>query len=91
MPVIHLRVVGKVQGVGFRWFVCDRAASLGLAGWVRNTSDGDVEVAASGDASELEAITRMVGRGPSAARVDAVHQISPPPGTRYPTPFQIAP
>ena len=89
MPVIHLRVSGKVQGVGFRFFVCDRAEELGVAGWVKNTRDGDVEVAASGESAALDALESAVGRGPSGARVTAVHRVPSPDGTTYPSPFRI--
>jgi len=89
MAVVHLRVAGKVQGVGFRWFVCERAAELGVSGWVRNTSTGDVEVAASADAAKLALLEAAVRRGPTGSRVTAVHQVSPPDGTSYPTPFRI--
>lgn len=89
MPVLHLRVQGKVQGVGFRWFVCDRAIELGVAGWVRNTSHGDVEVAASGSSESLQKLESVVGRGPSSARVESVHRIPAPDGATYPDPFRI--
>ena len=89
MPVIHLRVVGKVQGVGFRWFVCERAEELGLSGWVRNTRAGDVEVAASGDEEKLAQLEAAVSRGPSGASVQRVEHMPPPSGTAYPSPFRI--
>lgn len=89
MPVIHLRVVGKVQGVGFRWFVRERAVALGVAGWVRNISSGEVEVAASGDSSKLAILEAVVARGPDGANVTAVHRVTPPGGTPYPSPFRI--
>jgi acylphosphatase len=89
MPVIHLRVEGKVQGVGFRWFVCELAAELGVAGWVRNMSTGDVEVAASGAPERLAELESAVKRGPTGAHVTAVHRVSPPAGTSYHTPFRI--
>jgi acylphosphatase len=89
MPVIHLRVVGRVQGVGFRWFVCERAEELGVSGWVRNTSAGDVEVAASGDEAALGHLEAAVRRGPAGARVQRVEHVSPPSGTSYPSPFRI--
>src|ERR1700722_7577787 len=48
--VRHYLIQGRVQGVGFRWFVHQEAAGLGLRGWVRNTEDGHVEVVAAGEA-----------------------------------------
>lgn len=89
MPVIHLRVAGRVQGVGFRWFVCKRARELGIAGWVKNTKAGDVEVAASGDSSDLALLEKAIARGPSGADVTAVHPLPPPTDGTYPTPFKI--
>jgi acylphosphatase len=89
MAVIHLRVVGRVQGVGFRWYVCERAAELGVSGWVKNTSTGDVELAASGDDSQLAQLERAVSRGPSGAQVTAVHRLPSPADASYPSPFRI--
>ena len=51
--VRHFLVKGRVQGVGFRWFVQREACQLGLRGWVRNTADGDVEVMAAGGEEQL--------------------------------------
>lgn len=78
-----------MQGVGFRWFVCDRAVEFGILGWVRNTESGDVEVAASGEPPQLSAFESAVGRGPTGAIVTAVHRLPPPDGTSYPSPFRI--
>jgi acylphosphatase len=89
MPAIHLEVVGRVQGVGFRWFVCDRARALGVDGWVRNAPSGEVEIAASGDSAKLELFERAVVRGPAGARVTSVHRLPPPTGMSYPSPFRI--
>jgi acylphosphatase len=89
MPVIHLKVVGRVQGVGFRWFVCKRARELGIAGWVKNTKSGDVEVAASGESSVLALLETAVARGPSGANVTGVHQLPSPTDGTYPMPFKI--
>ena len=49
--LLHFLIQGRVQGVGFRWFVQREASELDLRGWVRNTEDGDVEVVAAGDAA----------------------------------------
>lgn len=89
MPVIHLRIVGQVQGVGFRWFVYERASELGVAGWVKNTPTGDVELAASGDEAKLSLLESAVARGPAGARVSSVHRLQPASGTTYPSPFRI--
>jgi acylphosphatase len=72
MPAIHLSIVGRVQGVGFRWFVRVAARRLGLSGWVRNREDGTVEVAASGPAEKLAEFRRHVSRGPDGAEVTDV-------------------
>jgi acylphosphatase len=89
MAAIHLRVAGKVQGVGFRWFVRVKAVELGVSGWVKNTSSGDVEVAASGDEAKLALLEAAVGRGPNGAIVQHVERVTPPSATSYPSPFRI--
>ena len=70
--VLHFLVKGRVQGVGFRWFVHREASELDLRGWVRNTEDGDVEVVAAGDADGLAELRRSLHRGPRGSRVDKV-------------------
>ena len=66
---------GRVQGVGFRWFVEREAHMLGIAGWVRNNSDGSVEVLAMGTRDQLACLRSRLQRGPRAARVDKVEEI----------------
>ena len=66
-------VQGRVQGVGFRYFVADLALSLQLTGQVRNIPGGDVEVIAEGEQGALEALLAHLHNGPRAARVDNVH------------------
>jgi acylphosphatase len=68
--VLHFLVKGRVQGVGFRWFVHREASELELRGWVRNTEDGDVEVVASGSAEDLGDLRESLRRGPRGSRVD---------------------
>jgi acylphosphatase len=65
-------VRGRVQGVGFRWFVHREAAALSLKGWVRNTEDGDVEVVAAGSHEALSALRTALHRGSRGSRVDRV-------------------
>ena len=72
--VQHFLVKGRVQGVGFRWFVHREAAELGLRGWVRNTDDGDVEVLAAGESAQLKDLTAALHRGSRGSRVDHVIQ-----------------
>jgi acylphosphatase len=91
MPEIRLKVVGRVQGVGFRWFVRERAVELGLSGWVRNTNAGDVELVASGEQAKLSLLEVAVTKGPRGALVAAVSRESPAGNTAYPTPFRIEP
>lgn len=62
-------VEGRVQGVGFRYFVQQRAQALGLTGWVRNRWNGKVEVLAEGTRPQLEALLGALRQGPPAARV----------------------
>jgi acylphosphatase len=73
------RVRGRVQGVGFRWFVEKEAATLGIAGWVRNRSDGSVEVLAQGTREQLFALRAKLHQGPRAARVDDVEEFESQP------------
>ncbi len=70
--VLHFLVRGRVQGVGFRWFVHREASELELKGWVRNTEDGDVEVVVAGDEPALGELRNSLRRGPCGSRVDKV-------------------
>ena len=65
-------VSGRVQGVGFRFFVNRAAAIDGLHGWVRNLPDGSVEIRAEGEAGALEQFEHRIRQGPPAARVEHV-------------------
>ena len=70
--VQHFLVKGRVQGVGFRWFVHREAAELELRGWVRNTEDGDVEVLAAGEPQDLAELKTALHKGSRGSRVDRV-------------------
>lgn len=66
------RVTGRVQGVGFRWWVQRQAEALSLVGWVMNADDErSVELVAEGDAEALDELARRLEIGPPGARVDS--------------------
>jgi acylphosphatase len=68
-------VRGRVQGVGFRWFVSRQAQGLGVTGYVRNLVDGSVEVLAHAASAEvLQRLEEQLGRGPHGAAVESVER-----------------
>lgn len=76
---VRVRIHGRVQGVGFRWFVARAARDLDVSGWVRNADDGTVEVAAEGAAEQVEQLLAALRRGPSQALVQSVEIDERPP------------
>lgn len=92
MQRLHVRISGRVQGVGFRWFTREEARRLGLSGWVTNLPDGDVEVSAGGEASSLDRLKRALEVGPTGAGVVSVTELddgSADPVAQLPYPFTI--
>lgn len=81
-------VAGRVQGVGFRWFMHDAAAREGVHGWVRNLADGGVEVMVEGDAESVDRLEAAIRRGPASARVERVDVEEHAPAGRI-TGFEI--
>lgn len=69
---VHVRITGRVQGVGYRAWTEDAAAELALRGWVRNRRDGSVEAVFSGSEAAVADILERCKTGPRSARVDAV-------------------
>jgi acylphosphatase len=69
---LEVTLHGRVQGVGFRFFVLDVASELGLTGWVANERDGSVACVAEGSRSDLERLLELLTRGPGGARVQGV-------------------
>ena len=65
--------------MGFRWFVEREAKTLGISGWVRNNSDGSVEVLASGTQEQLSGLRSRLRQGPRASRVDNVEEAEAKP------------
>jgi len=73
---IHLRIAGRVQGVGYRAWLEREARRRGLRGWVRNRRDGSVEALLIGDSAALEAATAACARGPRLAQVSNIERRS---------------
>lgn len=69
---LHLLVSGRVQGVGFRYFVKESADRSGVSGWVRNLRDGRVEAVLQGAPAAMQAVLADIRRGPPAAQVQEV-------------------
>ena len=69
---VNMKITGKVQGVGFRYFVLRQAQERGMYGWVSNKPNGDVEAFAQGEKADLERFIAKVKEGPSFSRVEDV-------------------
>lgn len=82
------KVHGRVQGVGFRWWVQRQAQYLGLRGSVRNCFDGTVDVVIAGPATAVAQMKERLEEGPSAALVIRLEELAPP--ERVPDDFRIA-
>ena len=72
----HVRIAGRVQGVGYRAWTEHKARALGLTGWVRNRRTGEVEAVFCGPAETVEDMLRACHDGPDWARVDSVEILS---------------
>ena len=89
MNTLHVRISGRVQGVGFRWFAREEARRLGLSGWVTNLPSGEVEVKAAGERSSLERLRRALQVGPAGAVVERLEDVGADNATTLPYPFNI--
>jgi acylphosphatase len=90
MDSIHLEVHGRVQGVGFRWYVVEMARELDLAGWVKNRPDGSVELVAAGSRDALDKLNAAVRAGPRGAHIEEVRVLPSVPASECESPFTIA-
>ena len=72
MKQAHVFISGKVQGVGYRYFVKSNARKLGLAGWVRNVEDGGVEAVFQGEETVIEKMIAFCRQGPFLAEVENI-------------------
>lgn len=69
----HVKISGRVQGVGFRHFTRQNAQDLGITGWVRNERNGDVEAVLEGDKENVQKMIERLRSGPRTARVDDIN------------------
>jgi acylphosphatase len=74
MTAKRLVIAGRVQGVGFRAWMAERARALCLDGWVRNRLDGTVEALVAGDVAAVEELLRLCRRGPRMAEVVSIEE-----------------
>ena len=72
MLELYLKIFGDVIGVNFRYYAKLKADDLGITGWVKNLSDGSVQIVAQGEKTNLEKFLKWARQGPNAARVDKV-------------------
>jgi acylphosphatase len=74
VKLVMLKVFGRVQGVGFRFYTQKEALRLKINGFVRNMPDGSVYIEAEGEETDLESFVRWCEKGPDWARVDKVQK-----------------
>ena len=86
---MHLLVLGRVQGVGFRWFVREAARRRAVAGWVRNRKDGSVEIAAEGEEEAVDGLLSAIRVGPPGATVTETRELATDDVGELTTPFAI--
>lgn len=73
MKEVYIRIKGRVQGIGFRYWAVKKAAEIGgISGWVHNAADGSVEVLMSGEEANVDAMILACHKGPILSRVDKV-------------------
>jgi acylphosphatase len=74
MPIKKINAVisGRVQGVGFRYYILEKAEMIGISGWVSNLPDGDVKTEAIGDENQISDFLQYLRKGPSGARIERV-------------------
>ena len=79
---VHLRITGRVQGVGYRFWTVEQAMARNLSGWVRNRMDGSVEAVIAGRPDKVRAMVEACHQGPLGARVTDIQQApaEPPDG-----------
>jgi acylphosphatase len=84
-----MELAGHVQGVGYRQFLRQHATRLGVSGWVRNLSSGNVEFAARGQPEAIDEFLACAREGPPGAQIKQAITLTPPASLELPTPFTI--
>ena len=84
MTTCHIKIIGRVQGIGFRRWAEDIGAQLHLSGWVRNTSDGAVEIMAKGEQTSINQFLEKCHTGPTFAMVLGIQPVIMPTSTPPP-------
>ncbi|WP_372773535.1 acylphosphatase [Mangrovibacterium sp.] len=80
---IHLVVIGRVQGVGFRYFVTQKANELNLVGWVKNKMDGSVEIEIEGNSDSIKTFIDFLKIGNGCSRIDRISKSELPESQHY--------
>lgn len=75
MVQYEITVTGRVQGVGYRYFVIQKATEMGITGWVKNSVDGSVIIVAQGIEEEIKTFIDYLYIGPTSARVDQISKV----------------
>ena len=76
MKEVYIKIKGRVQGIGFRYWAVHKAREIGgISGWVHNAADGSVEILMNGEEKAIDDMILACHRGPSLARVDSVEFI----------------
>lgn len=75
MKEVYIRIKGRVQGIGFRYWAVNKAREIGISGWVHNAADGSVEILMRGAEDDIDAMLLACHTGPTLARVDKVEFI----------------
>ncbi|OHD10962.1 MAG: hypothetical protein A2Z96_06235 [Spirochaetes bacterium GWB1_48_6] len=74
MPAVHFKVYGQVQGVGFRYFVLEKAKHFHLKGWIMNHPEGSVEGVLQGSPDEVSSVLSFIAKGPPGAFVTSIKE-----------------
>ncbi|HUT85673.1 MAG TPA: acylphosphatase [Elusimicrobiales bacterium] len=85
---VHSKIIGRVQGIGYRWFVIDMAKEFNITGWVKNHPDGSVELEAQGDKEDLKKFEQVLKTEHSMASVTEIKS-NPLPSEKNEKDFNI--